>query len=428
MRGKGSTKDQNPNDPEAMEPLHVVIEGSETAVAAASAEVNKLLGDPNEALKLKSEQLEKLAESKKGNLGGGGEDESHYGPGGDDAVGNNPGLGLVHEVTFEVPNQVVGSIIGRGGETIQKIQAQYGINVQVAKAVDVAAGASTRPVTLKGPQEAVELAKGDIELLVQDRLSVVAQYGSGQGGGAGGAGGGGGGGTTNVAQSTYGPSNPAAGGAPTVTTLLPQPGSVLISRTVPNDKIGLIIGKGGGTIKGMQMRTGANIQIPSQPDADNPAVRTISISANNPEACDRAASEIQSVLEAGPNGTGTITGGTTLYIQIPNDRVGLIIGKGGSTIKDIQNRTGARIQIPQHPDPGTMPPMRTVSLTGIGNSPMQAKYEIEYMCANDMYGVGGGTAAGAYGGGAYGGTGLVDPYTHQQGYAAGERGVVFSVE
>ncbi len=402
-----------------MEPLHVVIEGSEDAVAAASAEVNKLLGDPNEALKLKSEQLEKLAEFKKGDLvGGGGVDEGgHYGPGGVGDVGSNPGLGLVHEVTFEVPNQVVGSIIGRGGETIQKIQAQYGINVQVAKAVDVAAGASTRPITLKGPQEAVELAKGDIELLVQDRLSVAAQYATGQGGGVGG---GGGGGITNVGQSTYGPGNTAGGGGGggggATSTLLPQPGSMLISRTVPNDKIGLIIGKGGGTIKGMQMRTGANIQIPSQPDADNPAVRTISISANNQEACDRAATEIQSVLEAGPNGTGTITGGTTLYIQIPNDRVGLIIGKGGSTIKDIQNRTGARIQIPQHPDPGTMPPMRTVSLTGIGNAPMQAKYEIEYMCANDMYGVGGGAAAGAYGAGAYGGTGLVDPYL-QQGYA-----------
>ncbi len=421
LRGKGSSKDQNPNDPEALEPLHVVIEGSEDAVAAASAEVNKLLGDPNEALKLKSEQLEKLAGIKKGDIpAGGGGDESHYGPGSGDA-GSNPGLGMVHEITFEVPNQVVGSIIGRGGETIQKIQGQYGINVQVAKAVDVAAGASTRPVTLKGPQEAVELAKGDIELLVQDRLSVAAQYAAGQGGNGGS--GSGGGTTTTMGQSTYGPGpgNAAQGGGATQTAL-PQPGSMLISRTVPNDKIGLIIGKGGGTIKGMQMRTGANIQIPSQPDADNPAVRTISISANNQEACDRAASEIQSVLEAGPNGTGTITGGTTLYIQIPNDRVGLIIGKGGSTIKDIQNRTGARIQIPQHPDPGTMPPMRTVSLTGIGNAPMQAKYEIEYMCANDLYGGGGGTAAGAYGGGAYGGTGLVDPYL-QQGYA-GESAIV----
>ncbi len=390
-----------------MEPLHVVIEGSEDAVAAASAEVNKLLGDPNEALKLKSEQLEKLVELKKGDAGGagGGDEGGYYGPGGD--VGSTAGLGLIHEVTFEVPNQVVGSIIGRGGETIQKIQSQYGINVQVAKAVDVAAGASTRPITLKGPEKAVEMAKGDIELLVQDRLAVAALYTTGQGGA-------GGGGVTNPAQSAYGPT--AAGGVGATSTILPQPGSMLISRTVPNDKIGLIIGKGGGTIKGMQMRTGANIQIPSQPDPDNPAVRTITISANNQEACDRASTEIQSVLEAGPNGTGTITGGTTLYIQIPNDRVGLIIGKGGSTIKDIQNRTGARIQIPQHPDPGTMPPMRTVSLTGIGNSPMQAKYEIEYMCANDMYGVGGGQASGAYGAGAYGGTGLVDPYM-QQGYA-----------
>lgn len=31
--------------------------------------------------------------------------------------------------------------------------------------------------------------------------------------------------------------------------------------------------------------------------------------------------------------------------QVPNDRVGLLIGKGGNTIKELQNRSGARIQV-----------------------------------------------------------------------------------
>ena len=40
-----------------------------------------------------------------------------------------------------------------------------------------------------------------------------------------------------------------------------------------------MIGKAGGTIKGMQQRTGSNIQIPQNPDADDPSRRTITISA-----------------------------------------------------------------------------------------------------------------------------------------------------
>jgi far upstream element-binding protein len=54
-----------------------------------------------------------------------------------------------------------------------------------------------------------------------------------------------------------------------------------------------------------------------------------------------------------------------------------VIGRGGATIKEIQNRTGARIQIPPQPDPGSNPPVRTVTITGVGEAGNQAKYEIE---------------------------------------------------
>lgn len=31
-------------------------------------------------------------------------------------------------------------------------------------------------------------------------------------------------------------------------------------------------------------------------------------------------------------------------VKVPRERVGVIIGKGGETIRDIQNETGARVQ------------------------------------------------------------------------------------
>lgn len=82
-------------------------------------------------------------------------------------------------------------------------------------------------------------------------------------------------------------------------------------------------------------------------------------------------------------------------------QVGLVIGKGGSTIKELQNRTGCRIQIPSQTDPGTHPPTRRVTLTGVGESPHNAKRDIEMMVQDD-------DSRGRYGGG---------PPPHQQGYA-----------
>ena len=41
-----------------------------------------------------------------------------------------------------------------------------------------------------------------------------------------------------------------------------------------------------------------------------------------------------------------------IQIVVPDDKVGLIIGKGGMTIKDIQARTRVKVQIPQSADPG----------------------------------------------------------------------------
>jgi far upstream element-binding protein len=52
-------------------------------------------------------------------------------------------------------------------------------------------------------------------------------------------------------------------------------------------------------------------------------------------------------------------------MKIPNNKVGLVIGKGGETIKNFQARTGARIQvIPLHLPPGDTSLERTVQIEG----------------------------------------------------------------
>ena len=86
---------------------------------------------------------------------------------------------------------------------------------------------------------------------------------------------------------------------------------------VPNDKVGLVIGKGGQTIKGIQQRTGTDIQVPPFPDSDDPDMRTVNISAMTQEAADAAQNEIFSMMSA----RETRMGGKMEYVSVPDDRV-----------------------------------------------------------------------------------------------------------
>lgn len=73
------------------------------------------------------------------------------------------------EMHFEIPNEMVGVVIGRGGENIQKIQREYGVNIQIAKSNEMPYGAAMRPVTLKGPKQSLLPAKLDVDKLIAER-------------------------------------------------------------------------------------------------------------------------------------------------------------------------------------------------------------------------------------------------------------------
>jgi far upstream element-binding protein len=55
-------------------------------------------------------------------------------------------------------------------------------------------------------------------------------------------------------------------------------------------------------------------------------------------------------------------GQTHVTVQVPDADVGLIIGKGGAQIRNIQEKSGANVQIPQVADAGN-PSVRTVNIT-----------------------------------------------------------------
>lgn len=112
VKGRGSQKDGADTEDDD---LHVALEGSEDAVEKAVREVEDILFNPERAQQLKQEQL------------GGGQSSSAL------TKTNIYGPGPTEEETMTVPNNVVGLIIGRGGEQIQRIQQQSGGHMQIQK-------------------------------------------------------------------------------------------------------------------------------------------------------------------------------------------------------------------------------------------------------------------------------------------------------
>lgn len=79
---------------------------------------------------------------------------------------------LTEEIT--VPNVVVGTIIGRGGETIASIQAQTNCKLQIQKEQDIQPGQSLRIITLSAnSQSAIDQCKQIIESIVNERMNKI---------------------------------------------------------------------------------------------------------------------------------------------------------------------------------------------------------------------------------------------------------------
>ncbi|KAK4747033.1 hypothetical protein SAY87_026070 [Trapa incisa] len=151
---------------------------------------------------------------------------------------------------------------------------------------------------------------------------------------------------------------------------------------IPNDRVGVIIGKGGETIKFLQNQSGAKIQVTRDADADPHApTRMVELmgTAEQIARADQLIKEVLSEAEAGGSGTvsrrvTTQTGSEQFVIKVPNNKVGLVIGKGGETIKNMQNRTGARIQVvPLHLPPGDTSTERNLYIDGTSEQIEAAK-------------------------------------------------------
>lgn len=126
--------------------------------------------------------------------------------------GPHAGLGLMSTEDYAVPDRMVGLIIGKGGEQIASIQSETGCKVQFAPD---SGGMPDRPCQLTGTSEAIAKAKETIERIIQ----------KGQG----------------LPDGNYGENQ------------------TMLEVFIPGNKVGLVIGKGGETIKHLQEQAGVKM-------------------------------------------------------------------------------------------------------------------------------------------------------------------------
>lgn len=254
--------------------------------------------------------------------------------------------------TIRVKSSLVGLIIGRNGENLRKVESESGARVQFVQAKD--AQQTERQCTITGPIRAREDAKQAIYTIIEDNggsniMNDKASFVASQ----------------NARVKTNNSVPPVRDGEHTVQML------------VPDKTVGLIIGRGGETIKDIQEKSGCHVNIVGENKSINGQrpVNLIGTAESTRLAQDlilevvgsdnRAQSGGGAGGASGSNNMGAMRdrgydlgrgGNDDAYeektIKVPSEAVGMIIGKGGETIKELQRTSGCKINVnqPKPPD------------------------------------------------------------------------------
>jgi len=116
---------------------------------------------------------------------------------------------------------------------------------------------------------------------------------------------------------------------------------------VPDKMVGLIIGRGGEQITRLQAETGCKIQMAA--DSQGMPERQCTLTGT-PQAIAEAKVSIDRIISnegngppRGPNfNAPSGAGGSMFEMMVPGHKVGLIIGKAGETIKQLQEQSGLK--------------------------------------------------------------------------------------
>lgn len=281
---------------------------------------------------------------------------------------NRDGEGEVESITIE--SNLVGLIIGRQGENLRRVEAETGCRVQFITGPEETG--PYRECKITGTHARRAAAKAEIKRIIDD---------SGMAGSS-----------RPVSERPPRDAPPAARAASHQPALRDGEDSMQIM--VPDRTVGLIIGRGGETIRDLQERSGCHVNIVGEQKSVN-GLRPVNLIGSR-EAAARAKDLIMEIVESDSKSTtgkdrgpaqrepvrdtgfgGGHSGGDKISdsIFVPSEAVGMIIGKGGETIKDMQSTTNCKINVSQSSGPGEIE--REIGLVGSAEAIAAAKRAIE---------------------------------------------------
>lgn len=271
--------------------------------------------------------------------------------------------------SIQIESNLVGLIIGRQGENLRRVEADTGSRVQFITGPDETG--PYRQCKITGNRASRAKAKAEINRIIDD---------SGMAANA-----------RAAAERQLREPAPAVARASSHQPAL-RDGEDSMQIMVPDRTVGLIIGRGGETIRDLQERSGCHVNIVGEQKSVN-GLRPVNLIGSR-EAAAHAKNLIMEIVESdsksaaapkerapAPRDTGRdggFGGGAdkiTDVIFVPSDAVGMIIGKGGETIKDMQATTGCKINVSQSSGSGETE--REIGLVGSREAITAAKRAIE---------------------------------------------------
>lgn len=325
LRGKGSGG--GGRDIDVHEPMYVLVSGEKEEFVTKGVElVTKICFDANEREIVKKRQLNLIAARKSGDTSLLLNESLYQTEDGEKRQGSADARSEI----IKIPRDRVGHIVGKGGENIRRVQTVSNAFVQVSQ--EESDDPRMKDVYLEGTPEELAKAKEEIHRLLDE----------------------------------YGEKRREQLGI--------SLGHEVEVMQIPKDTVGLLIGAGGSTIRDLQARTNAIVVVAKENESD-PSLPTRSVTVAGPRAnIELAKSQIEALILTLSH-SHAMDGNDIASIEIfvPNDNVGMLIGRGGETIKSMMMRTGAKVEVSQT-ETG---PKRLVSVSGLPQNVEAALSEIE---------------------------------------------------
>ncbi|XP_068213627.1 insulin-like growth factor 2 mRNA-binding protein 1 isoform X2 [Palaemon carinicauda] len=263
-------------------------------------------------------------------------------------------------------NNLIGRIIGKGGNTIKKIMDDTSTKITISSINDINSFNLERIITIKGNIDDIAVAENMISSRLRSSyendlqafapqsamfpglhpMAMMSTVGFGLPRGST---------STSGGMGMYG-SSPT-----TYPPLYPSPiqqgqgphGAEVCEETaylyIPNSAVGAIIGTKGSHIRNIIRFSGASVKIAALEEEGRPTEQTerkVTI-VGTPEAQWKAQFLIFEKIREEGYGVGVEDVRLTVEIIVPSSQVGRIIGKGGQNVRDLQRQTGSVIKLPQ---------------------------------------------------------------------------------